>query len=415
MLFKQSSRNHLTSSNKVWQERENLIYQSLFGKMPDQIFHPIKAEDFATGGKLLVASHAGVLEIPPSAERNHWTYVTSGMSNPFDNTKGEISGYGFEFLVRAPAQSNWLIPVFFNLMGYVLETGYHLDLGYRMPLMLDNSKSEIKHLLFWPPEDLPPMFQLQSGQFKLLEVFGITEAENDYANLYSSEPIYQKLKTLPSFPVAEMTRSCLVENFLLEEAWTEREDVLYPSLFSNMTKEICVLESPEGQDDPLYWKCAGVFEIPPTSERNYWTYITSGMSNPFDNRPEEYSGYGFEFHMRVPEKSSEVMRILMNLMRYVLQTGNIFDAGHRVPLNSGSDTPLQALLFTDPYGLPHTLQLKSGKIQLLEVIGITKEEYEYAKNNSSEQLYQNLKKLPNFPMEYIARNGYIDNKNGQSM
>jgi hypothetical protein len=100
-------------------------------------------------------------------------------------------------------------------------------------------------------------------------------------------------------------------------------------------------------------------------------------------------------------------------MGYVLESQNPFGQGHRMPLNgpilAGSESELNTVLFWPPEDLPNSFKLKSGGVQLLEVMGITEDEYQYAKKSSSEALYRELKKLPSFPLTDVTRNSSLEN------
>ncbi|MBA2367765.1 MAG: suppressor of fused domain protein [Candidatus Protochlamydia sp.] len=202
-----------------------------------------------------------------------------------------------------------------------------------------------------------------------------------------------------------------------EEAWAEREEKVYKSFFPNMPETIITPIDPSKVaigGEILVLSCAGVFEIPPTMDKKYWAYITSGLSNPFGDEPEETSGFGLELLIRVPEQSPWAINFLFNLMGYIFETQNPFDKGDRMPLNgpilAGSDSALNTVLFWPPEDLNNSFQLKSGSVQLLEVMGITEDEYQFAKKSSSEALYQELKKLPNFPITDVNRNTCFEKK-----
>lgn len=198
---------------KAWEQREQEVYPSLFKNMPEDIFTPQTVDEVPMGGVELMLSCAGVFEIPPTEDRRYWVYLTSGLSNPFGDEKEEISGYGFELMLRTPEQSAWAISLLYNLMGYVLGTGQGFGPGHRMPLnspMNASSTTALTTVLFWPPEDLKATFTLISGQAELLELHGITEEEYEYAKANSSEALYQKLTTLMNFPVVDLERgSCI--------------------------------------------------------------------------------------------------------------------------------------------------------------------------------------------------------------
>ncbi|NOV29561.1 suppressor of fused domain protein [Methylomonas sp. ZR1] len=58
--------------------------------------------------------------------------------------------------------------------------------------------------------------------------------------------------------------------------------------------------------------------------------------------------------------------------------------GHRVPLNL-SDS-INTMMFTQPSNFPGGFSIKSGRVDLLQVVGITSAELEFAKKASSDEL-----------------------------
>ena len=84
----------------------------------------------------------------------------------------------------------------------------------------------------------------------------------------------------------------------LEEVWRIREEDIYPSIFGGEGRGIFMLE-PElfkqkfgiAEVDPR-WLFSGVFEYGPTPERPYWLYVTSGHSNPWEQKEDAYDPEG---------------------------------------------------------------------------------------------------------------------------
>ena len=75
---------------------------------------------------------------------------------------------------------------------------------------------------------------------------------------------------------------------MFERSWAQREEQVYKSLFKNFptgiyTPEDSTLVAMGGEI--LKRSHAGVFEVPPSPELPYWTYITSGLSNPLSEEP----------------------------------------------------------------------------------------------------------------------------------
>ena len=183
----------------------------------------------------------------------------------------------------------------------------------------------------------------------------------------------------------------------LEESWEEREEKSYKDLFGDTGSGIYPL-STEIFDrmnaksiDPR-WLTHGVFKCPPNKSRSTWAYVTSGMSNPWETEePEEFSGLGVEFLMETENEETWAIEVLQTLMAYnlLLATGQMgefpmLDYGHRVPLAlSGS---IKTMMFIKPLNFPSSFSIKSGKVDLIQIVGITPAELEVAKKTSSDEL-----------------------------
>lgn len=187
--------------------------------------------------------------------------------------------------------------------------------------------------------------------------------------------------------------------FLVTGIREEREEKVYQEFFPNKPNKIMTRKV-----DPTFnhW---GVFEIPPSDKMPYWTYITSGMSNPrIDiDEQEDVSGYGFELVMHSQEKSPEIFLILFDLMDIVVEENLTLGNGHTIKSTKSNflamfpESSIEALLFSYPTNLPKSFHLISGKVELLHVDGITQDEYEAVKGKSKDKLITFLRKQPHYP------------------
>ncbi|QLY31682.1 suppressor of fused domain protein [Nocardia huaxiensis] len=153
-----------------------------------------------------------------------------------------------------------------------------------------------------------------------------------------------------------------------------------------------------GGPDPL----DGISVYARTEPVPHWHYISYGMSELYDkesDNPDE-SGWGFEFTFRLARKPEEstppvwAASLLQNLGRYVFKTGNWFEAGHHMNVNGPiaadrEDSAVRAIAFThDPelgtIGTPH------GQVQFLQVVGLTGDEYDAARQWRTELLLEAL-------------------------
>ncbi|MCG8453462.1 MAG: suppressor of fused domain protein [Spirochaetales bacterium] len=208
---------------------------------------------------------------------------------------------------------------------------------------------------------------------------------------------------------------------LLEDSWEQREEVIYKNLFGDLGECIFPLDEDifingfkQESYDPR-WLHHGVFSSPPNGDRKTWLYVTSGMSNPWEaEQVEEYSGFGTELVMETKEKSDWAMNVLRKLMAYnILLAHGIYgdcpllDYWHRIPFalsrTNSEEINICYMMIVTPNHYPQSIELKSGKVDFLHIIGITEKELEYAKKNGSNELYKLLVKEKIAPVTYRDR------------
>lgn len=208
----------------------------------------------------------------------------------------------------------------------------------------------------------------------------------------------------------------------LEHIWAVREERIYPTLFGKLSEGIYVLDAEiflkqfqQESYDPR-WLFCGVFESPPSGKRTSWLYVTSGLSNPWDDEtnPPDVSGLGCEFVLETTEQSQWAIRRLHELMAYqiLLCHGRYGEAEpmgwyNRMPLRDSIDytgnSEIRNLMLCPPANFPGEFQLDSGEVVLLAVAGITNEEKAWATQNDGEQLLKLLKRYNAFPIINIRR------------
>jgi suppressor of fused len=134
----------------------------------------------------------------------------------------------------------------------------------------------------------------------------------------------------------------------------------------------------------------------------HWHYITYGFSELYDKESEdpEVSGWGFELTFRLAPLPRErkppfwPVSFLQNLARYVFSTGNVFALGHHIDLNGPialehEETSIRAALFArDPQLEP--IQTPNGRLEFLQVVGITPDELEATQEWNAEGLLEML-------------------------
>lgn len=211
---------------RIWEHREAVLYRGLFGVGGEKIF-VLSAEMFLETFQQESYDPRwlfnGVLEYAPTATRASWLYVTSGMSNAWEDDLPDpegISGIGCEFVFETTAQSQWAITRLQELMAYqiLLSCGQYEGrelIGYfdRIPLRrsIDPAgNSEIQNLMVCPPETYPQTIQLDSGAFDFFALVGITNAEAQFAREQGSEQLLHQLKAKNAFPITDPARTSVV-------------------------------------------------------------------------------------------------------------------------------------------------------------------------------------------------------------
>lgn len=204
-----------------------------------------------------------------------------------------------------------------------------------------------------------------------------------------------------------------------EDCWADRDEVEYPKLFGSISEDVYTLETTGALEawlesdlaavkelDPN-WGQIGVRVAPPSDAYPYWTYVTSGLSNPFTLAPGEevpanaVSGLGYEMVIHTPEEARWPVLRLLDMMAYNLVCARLFAGGHRYPVEgtlTGGESKLNGFVFVTDPSRPSHFQLESGKVQLLTLVGVTKNEMAFSRSNGMERLMEKLVK---------AGSGYI--------
>lgn len=137
----------------------------------------------------------------------------------------------------------------------------------------------------------------------------------------------------------------------------------------------------------------------------HWHYVSYGFSAPNDRQPgpveRDAAGYGFELTFRLydPQALTSAqapmwpLNLMQNLARYVFESGNVFAGGDhmdlRGPICSNEQTSLSAIgVMADPdLGTIHT---QRGRVQFLQILGLTAQDLQDAQYWSGRRLYELL-------------------------
>lgn len=209
---------------RAWAHREETLYPRLLGDLGPGI-HPLDAAVFADPfGQDSVDPRwltIGVFECPPTPDRPGWAYVSSGLSNPWDETEadpGSVSGLGMEFLLQTRDRAPWALTLVQRFCAYqlLLAAG---RLGGQEPLDLwdrlrtgapiDHADSALQALVFAPAEHLGDIQTLPSGEFRFLQLIALTLEEHAFGQQHGFEALLAQMQAQHAAPVVDAGRDSI--------------------------------------------------------------------------------------------------------------------------------------------------------------------------------------------------------------
>jgi hypothetical protein len=122
------------------------------------------------------------------------------------------------------------------------------------------------------------------------------------------------------------------------------------------------------------------------------------------------SGIGYEMVIHTTEEAQWPVLRLLDMMAYNLVCMRAFAMGHRYPvegtLDGSADTKLNGFVFVTDPTRPSHFELESGKVQLLTLVGATKNEMAFSRSNGMDRLMAKL---------VAAGSGYITDTNREQV
>ncbi|HKW48356.1 MAG TPA: suppressor of fused domain protein [Gemmatimonadaceae bacterium] len=212
---------------------------------------------------------------------------------------------------------------------------------------------------------------------------------------------------------------------LLERAWAQREETVYPALFGALEPSIAPLDAALFRDmfrqeaiDPR-WLHVGVLIAPPTAARASWIYMSSGLSNPWESdEPEELSGLGCELILEAPTRADwPVLRLQHAIAFEILLAAGRYPGRERLgrydrlplrsPITFTGDSLLRFLLIAPTSSPASFFQLESGQVELMTLVGITEDEAEFARTHGGDMLVEQLQRDGAFPVTLPERHSVL--------
>jgi hypothetical protein len=209
---------------QAWEDREEKIYPALFGSLGPGIY-PLNYDTFKVFNAASVDPRwltVGVFECLPSANRNTWLYVSSGLSNAWEAETPDpdgVSGFGVELMLECPAQSMWALLLMHRMVAFQILLGHGrypgrplLNLWDRIPLRspIDGAASLLTNILVSPPLGFEGQHKLLSGSFEFLNLLGITEPEKKHAQTNDGQALFEILRKHNAAPITDPARACTI-------------------------------------------------------------------------------------------------------------------------------------------------------------------------------------------------------------
>lgn len=228
------SDNHADHLKNTWVAR-NKLYKQLFGSLKHSFPHDylppqpvIMPDNLKTAGDIaqLLGRQIPENKIPiltygpeQEAKKNYWTYITSGLSNPwFSSEPDEVAGFGCELMIKTPEESQWAARLLRRLAFYILSYAGTLSPGVMLSLdkalFKDNSSSIAAVLIWYADEAVETVYQLPAGAFGIFSVIGLTVEEQHYienSGTYSSWCMQEAFRQMGLGQITTYKRQTIIE------------------------------------------------------------------------------------------------------------------------------------------------------------------------------------------------------------
>jgi hypothetical protein len=154
-------------------------------------------------------------EIGPTSDRHGCAFITSGPSISWDDDQpdvGGVSGLGIDLRIDNPADAHWCKDVMLRLSMRQLLIAGRMTGGC---LLGDGDESSwVRRLRWWFDKKMTALHtsttervRLACARFQILQLFAITEAEQQHAERHGADPLLSLLKQKTTFPMNHMTRA----------------------------------------------------------------------------------------------------------------------------------------------------------------------------------------------------------------
>jgi Suppressor of fused protein (SUFU) len=205
----------------TWRYREKVLYPEVFGGSGDGMIVTVPYQAFAQLGSKEVDRrwlHCGVLKFGSRTGRDAITFVTSGLSNAWDDERPDrasASGLGVELRIDNRSDEHWALDVLLRISAMQLMIGAGRFRGARIVGDGDRIRvgadtfgqgSAMAALLASKAADL----ELPSGTFEMIQLFAITGSELEFATTHGVTALIAELRRETTYPINDIRRQSVV-------------------------------------------------------------------------------------------------------------------------------------------------------------------------------------------------------------
>jgi hypothetical protein len=199
----------------TWRYREKLLYPAYLACQTDGSIITIPYVAFAQMGAEQVDPrwlHCGVVTFPPAPKRVGFTWMTSGLSNAWNDDRPDpvsTSGLGIELRLDGVSPEDWPKDVLLRLSALQLLIGAGRVSGARV--LGDGDRVRVGPETFGKSSAMTSLlatkaagFQLPSGSFDVIQLFAIADAEREFAAAHGVEALMRVLRQSTSYPISDV-------------------------------------------------------------------------------------------------------------------------------------------------------------------------------------------------------------------
>jgi hypothetical protein len=206
---------------ETWRYRDNVLYPQLFGGVHSGSIVTIPHVAFTQLGVELIDPrwlHCGVLTFPPTPKRTDVVFMTSGLSNAWNDGRpnpSSASGLGIELRLDNASDEYWAKDILLRLSAMQLLIAAGHFGGAR--LLADGDRVRVGAESFGTGSAMTALlatrvadFELASGTFGIMQLFAISDTERQFAATHGNDALVAALREGTTYPVNDIGRRSVV-------------------------------------------------------------------------------------------------------------------------------------------------------------------------------------------------------------